>query len=251
MLSSVTDIARRASAALPVPSALAAPLDRVGATLTATAVRAALIGGSLASGNLFWVRASLGENQLRMHDLTRDGEISIGGVSEQLYSEGFLGIWHEVLARELGERLPAVLYEVGKRGATWEVTRAIERKVWVPAILRSLVGRPELADKVRDSLVYHAVMKETLGILFRMVMTEGGWGRIDTIDLRATPMRIDVTNTPEPRRLGVTGHPVCHLMTGIYTGYFETIFGLAAQGREARCCSAGDPVCSFEITLAR
>ncbi len=135
--------------------------------LTRLVVRAALIGGSLASGSLFWVRAALGENQLRMHDCSADGAISIGGVSEQLYGEGFVLAWHEVLGRELGERLPAVLNEVGRRGARWEVSEAIRRGVWVPAILRPFVGRRDLIDKVRGSAFYHALMQESLRILFR------------------------------------------------------------------------------------
>jgi predicted hydrocarbon binding protein len=218
-------------------------------TLSSVAVRAALIGGSLASGSLFWVRAALGENQLKMHQCAKDGTISIGGVSEQLYGEGFVGAWHEVLGRELGPRLPAALYEVGRRGAEWEVRKAIEVGVWVPRLLRPLVGRRELAEKVKTSPFYHALMTETLRILFRMIMTEGGWGRIERIDLRSTPMRVVVVNAPEPRRLGQTGQCSCHLMTGIYAGYFETIFGLPASAVETTCRSKGDRACTYEVTL--
>ena len=95
--------------------------------VTTAAVRAALIGGSLASGSLFWVRATLGQNQLTMHDCTRDGRISIGGVSEQLYGEGFIAAWHEVLSeRLLPEEVAETLYDMGERGARWEVRKAIE-----------------------------------------------------------------------------------------------------------------------------
>ena len=216
---------------------------------TTAAVRAALIGGSLASGKLFWVRATLGQNQLSMHDCTRDGEISIGGVSEQLYGEGFIAAWHEVLGREVGERLPEVLYDIGLRGARWEVKRAMDRGTWVPSLLRPLVGRPELVQKMRTSRFYERLMHETLRILFRMIMTEGGWGRVKSIELSKTPVRVVVANTPEPRRLGKTGHAVCHLMTGIYAGYFETIFGVPAVGKETTCVSAGDEHCTFELSL--
>src|SRR5947207_1807118 len=155
---------------------------RVFAPLTALGVRAALIGSSLASGRLFWVRASLGENQLRMHECTRDGEISIGGVPEQMYGEGFLAAWHEVLGRELAGELPRVLYEVGLRGGRWEAKRAIEKGVWVPALLRSFVGRPELVAKVRSSAVVHAIAREAFLIVARMIVTEGGWGRVTDLD---------------------------------------------------------------------
>jgi predicted hydrocarbon binding protein len=222
--------------------------EKVRQAVTTAAVRTALIGGSLAAGRLFWVRATLGQNQLSMHDCTRDGDISIGGVPEQLYGEGFLAAWHEVLGRELGERLPEVLYEVGVKGARWEVRRAIDRGIWVPTLLRPLVGQPELLEKVRTSEFYHALTREALRILFRMIMTEGGWGRVEEIELRARPMRVVAVNTPEPRRLGHTGACSCHLMTGIYAGYFETILGVAIRAQETTCASRGDAHCTFELT---
>jgi predicted hydrocarbon binding protein len=249
MLAPVTALARRASEVLSSDSRQGRSLATAGAeALTSVGVRAALIGGSLATGNLFWVRASLGQNQLKMHDCSRDGNIEIGGVPEQLYGEGFIAAWHEVLEEELGDRVREVLYEVGKRGAHWEVQRAIDRKIWVPAVLRALVGRPEMLEKVKTSRVYRAVLQETLGILFRMIMTEGGWGRVEVIDLQADPMRLEVTNTPEPRRVGHTGTCSCYLMTGIYTGYFETLFGTSFTGVETTCVSRGDERCTFELT---
>lgn len=217
--------------------------------LTRGAVRAALMGGSVATGRLFWVRAALGENQLRLHDCAPDGTISIGGVSEQLYGEGFVEAWHRVLGRELGDRLPAVLYEVGVEGARWEVKKAIEMGVWVPWLLRPFIGKPELLDQVRSSEFYHALTLESLRILFRMIMTEGGWGVVKDLDLRSDPMRVVVANTPEPRRLGKTGRCSCHLMSGIYAGYFETIFGTPGRAVETTCVSRGDPACTFEVAL--
>jgi predicted hydrocarbon binding protein len=216
---------------------------------TKAAVRAALIGGSLVEGNLFWVRATLGQNQLTMHECAPDGAISIGGVSEQLYGEGFVAAWHDVLARELGTRAPAALYEVGLRGARWEVSEAIRRGVWVPRALRPLVGRPELVAKVKASPFYRALFLESLRILFRMIMTEGGWGVVESIALEGDLVRLVVANTPEPRRLGRTGRCSCHLMTGIYAGYFETICGMPAAGRETTCVARGDARCTFEVAL--
>lgn len=216
--------------------------------VTRLAVRAALVGGSLAERNLFWARAALGKNQLAMHDCTPDGKISIGGVSEQLWGEGFVGAWHEVLERELGSKLPEVLYEVGVRGAKWEVKEAIQRGIWVPRLLKPLIGKPELLEKARRSRFQRALMEESLRILFRMIMTEGGWGLVEELDVTTTPIRVEVENTPEPRRLGRTGKFECHLMRGIYAGYFTTIFGTPFMGRESTCRSAGDRTCTFELT---
>jgi predicted hydrocarbon binding protein len=215
--------------------------------LSRLAVRATLVGGSLLERRLFWVRAALGKNQLQMHRCTPDGEISIGGVSEQLYGEGFVAAWHEVLGRELGPRLPEVLYEVGVKGARWEVNEAIARGEWVPALLRSLVGKPELLEKVRASSFTRALVEESFGILFRMIMTEGGWGRVLALDLDARPMKVVVANTPESRRLGKTEKAQCHLMTGIYAGYFATLFGVPFSGKETTCRCAGDDHCTFEL----
>ncbi len=217
--------------------------------LTKVAVRGALIGGSLADRSLFWARAALGENQLRMHDCAPDGTISIGGVSEQLYGEGFVGAFHEVLAKELGTKHAAALYEIGVRCGRWEVAEAIGRGVWVPRLLRPFVGRPELMEKVRKSELYHALLRESLRILFRMVMTEGGWGVVEDVDLRSVPIRVAITNTPESRRLGRTGECSCHLMAGVFAGYFGTILGSTASARETTCVSSGDPRCTFEVTI--
>lgn len=212
------------------------------------AVRAALVAGSLAEGRLFWARAALGRNQLHMHDCTTEGAISIGGVSEQLYGEGFLLAWHEVLGRELGPRLPEVLYEVGVRGARWEVSEAIRRGVWVPFLLRPLIGKPALLEQVRTSRMHHALVHEALSILFRMIMTEGGWGVVESLDLRARPMTLVARNTPEPRRVGRTPEPACHLMRGIYAGYLATIFGAPFSARETTCVARGDERCTFELS---
>jgi predicted hydrocarbon binding protein len=184
-----------------------------------------------------------------MHDCTKDGAISIGGVSEQLYGEGFVAAWHDILGRELGERAPAALYEIGWKGARWEVAKAIEVGVWVPRLLRPLVGRKDMLEKARSSKFHRALLEESLAILFRMIMTEGGWGVVEEIDLLSSPIRVVVANTPEPRRLGHTGRCSCHLMTGIYAGYFETLFGTPCHGWETTCRSGGDPVCTFELAL--
>lgn len=226
------------------PKALAVKLG------TRLLVKAGLVGGSLASGSIFWVRAVLGQNQLSMHECSRTGEISIGGVSEQLYGEGFLEAWHEVLERELGaERAAQTLYEVGERGARWEVEAAIGQRVWVPRLLQGLVGKKELLERVRKSAFQHALVAESLRILFRMIMTEGGWGTVEKVDLRATPLLIELANSPETRRLGYTGRASCDLARGIYAGYMGTIFGLPAVARETRCRSKGDERCTFEVSL--
>ncbi|MCC6527318.1 MAG: 4-vinyl reductase [Polyangiaceae bacterium] len=244
--------------------AASAALERAAQGALKVAVRGALVGGSLAERRLFWVQAALGRNQLGMHDVTPQGDIGIGGVSEQLYSEGFLSAWHEILGRELGPRLPSVLYEVGFQGATWEIRQAIDHGIWVPALLKPLVGRPEMLARARSSRFFHALVRESLHIVFRMIMTEGGWGRVELIDLTGragfaaddAPAAdgpdavVEVANTPEPRRLGQTGRPSCYLVTGIYAAYFATVFGTPARAVETRCRAAGDARCRFEIRFS-
>jgi predicted hydrocarbon binding protein len=217
--------------------------------LTSAAVRLALVGGSLANKSLFWVRAALGENQLRMHECTADGSISIGGVPEQLYGEGFIAAWHEVFERELGPRAPLALYEAGRQGGRWEVRRAIERGVWVPRFLAPYVGRKDVIEAARRSPVFHALLRETMRIFLRMIVTEGGWGVIEELDLRATPARLVVRNAPEPRRLGRTGRCSCDLFAGITSGYFEGFLAVPCAVRETACESRGDRACAFEIDI--
>lgn len=217
--------------------------------LTSAAVRLALVGGSLASGSLFWARAALGENQLRMHDCAKDGSISIGGVPEQLYGEGFIAAWHEVLERELGPRAAQALYDAGRRGGRWEAARAIEQGVWVPRFLRPFVGKKEVLEQARRSPVFYALLRETMRIFLRMIVTEGGWGVIEDLDLRESPARLVVTNAPEPRRLGHTGRCACDLFAGITCGYFEALLGAPCAVRETTCQSKGDRACTFEVEI--
>ncbi len=218
--------------------------------VTFIAVRLALIGGSLANGSLFWVRAALGQNQLRMHDCTRDGSISIGDVPEQLYGEGFVAAWHDVLERELGPaRAAAALYEAGRQGGRWETLRAIEKGIWVPRFLKPFIGRKAVIERMRSSAVFHALVRETMTVFLRMIVTEGGWGVIEDLDLRRNPARLVVTNAPEPRRLGRTGRCSCDLFAGIAAGYFEGLLGVPCAVRETTCASKGDRACTFEVDI--
>jgi predicted hydrocarbon binding protein len=184
-----------------------------------------------------------------MHDCSPDGEISIGGVNEQFFSEGFIPAWHDVLVRELGDRAPAALWEVGFRGGRWEVDEAIRHGVWVPALLRGFVGKPELLAKARTSAAYHLLLQETLRILYRMIMTEGGWGVVERVDFRCDPARYVVRNTPESRTRGKTGACGCHINAGIYAGHLAAIFGVATKSVETECVSRGDARCVFEVSL--
>src|SRR5581483_11626060 len=96
--------------------------------------RTALAASSLGTGHLFWVQAVLGRNQLALHECKK-GRLAIGGVSEQLYGEGFIRAFHDVLREQVGgdeKKLEALLRELGEKGARWEVEEAIRHGVWVP-----------------------------------------------------------------------------------------------------------------------
>jgi predicted hydrocarbon binding protein len=82
-----------------------------------------------------------------------------------------------------------------------------------------------------------------------MIMTEGGFGAVAEIDLRSSPIRFAIRNTPEPRRLGYTGRCSCYLLTGIVAGYVGVLAGSDASVQETTCASRGDDRCTFEITL--
>jgi len=214
------------------------------------AVRAALAASSLATGRLFWVQAALGRNQLAMHDCTPDGRISIGGVSEQLYGEGFIAAWHEAIGRAVGpRRLKEVLYEAGARGAEWEVGEALRHGTWVPALLRPFVGTPELLVRARESAAFRALARETFRIFLRMIVTEGGWGVVEDLDLAADPIVLRCRNTPEPRRLGPSREPACLLFAGICAGYFRRLVGVDCEVRERECEAQGHEACVFEVSV--
>jgi hypothetical protein len=214
-----------------------------------TFARAALAGTSIASGNAFWLQAALGRNQLKMHECSK-GAIRIGGVSEQLYGEGFVRAFHDVLREQVGgdeEKLRLLLEEMGARGARWEIEEAIARGVWVPWFLKGYAGKPELLARARQSRVFGPLVRETLGIVLRMVMTEGGWGEIRSLDIASEPAVVTVANSPETRGKNARG---CYLMTGIYRGYFRHIFGKECEAKETTCVSRGDRLCTFEVSFA-
>lgn len=62
-------------------------------------VRAMLFHSSIIDRRTFWVQAALGRNQLNMHEC-EEGEARIGKVNEQLYGEGFIDAYPEILERE-------------------------------------------------------------------------------------------------------------------------------------------------------
>lgn len=118
--------------------------------LASAAAPLALVAGSLASGSCFQARAALGETQLRLHERTPDGLLSVGGLPERLDGEGGIAGRPEVLAREPGpERAPAAPHEAGRRGGCWE----IERGVGVLRFLRPFVGRRAMLERARASPV--------------------------------------------------------------------------------------------------
>jgi predicted hydrocarbon binding protein len=221
--------------------------------------RTALAATSLATGHGFWVEAVLGRNQLAMH-LCKKGVLSIGGVSEQLYGEGFVRAFHAVLREHVGgdeQRLEALLRELGEKGARWEVEEAIHHGVWVPWFLKGYAGKPEMLGRVRRSRLLGPLLEEALAIVFRMIMTEGGWGEVLSVEIASEPMVVRVRNAPETRggesnqRAAASAAPKgCYLLAGIYRAYFATIFGKECDVREATCASRGAEACTFEMSFA-
>lgn len=212
--------------------------------------RTALIGSSLLQRNSFWAQAALGRNQMFMHEFG-DGAISIGKVSEQLYSEGFLGSWHRVLTRELGpEKAKHALSEVGTEGAAWEIQEAIAHGIWVPTFLGPWVGKPDLYRRVQSSWLWRTLVSECMHLLFRMIMAEGGWGVVEEVEIGSDPMFIRVRNTAESRQLGPSDEPTCHVASGIFRAYIQELLGVTVQVRETTCSSMGDRCCTFEYSGA-
>ena len=193
-------------------------------------------------------RAFMGVPALELHDTdVIEGRLRFGGVDEQIFSSKYIEVFHTVLTSRIGaEEKNQILYEIGCKGAAWEVPKALEMGQWAPKKLIDLIFQDDMIDLVRVDPKMARLIDLVLKMVFRLIMNEGGWGPL-RIDLRSSPMRAIMENTPESVWLGPSDKPVCYLAAGIIAGHMQGFFGETLDVREVACRATGAAHCVFEI----
>jgi uncharacterized protein len=194
-------------------------------------------------------RAFLGATAFEIHDVdAAHGRIGIGGVEEILAGSKLIHLLHTELAARLGEaEKNRVLYEMGVRLCTWEVSQALEHRRWAPAALVPLMMGGRILDEVRRDPLTARVFARTLRMMSRLITDEGGWGHLE-FDVVSDPIRVVLSHSQEARWLGPAPGPVCRFYAGIVAGYAGTLAGEPMQAQETACRAAGAPDCVFEVT---
>lgn len=193
-------------------------------------------------------RASLGATAFELHDVdVIKGRIGIGGVDEVIFSSKFVGLFHRVLARHVGEEEKnKILYEIGFEGGYWEVSEALAHHRWMPRKMARIIEEGKTEATLAADPDFARLFSEVLSLALRLIINEGGWG-VATVDLLSKPMRATLRNSQESRWEGPSNRPVCHLSAGVMAGYASKMMGRRLDSREVACAAAGAPECVFEV----
>lgn len=84
------------------------------------------------------------------------------------------------------------------------------------------------------------------------VWSRRGWGRImdiEVIEADARTYRVTVKENPISGRFN-ENEPACHVVRGVFTGFFEAYSGKRAKlSRQVACAAKGQPNCVFEVVF--
>ncbi len=193
-------------------------------------------------------RAYMGATAFEIHDVdVEKGRISIGGVDEVLFGSEIVEILHHVLGEAAGEEKERYLYEIGYQAGFKEATYALEKGRWAPKILVPLVTSAGLIDRVRCDNRMARFLDHVENMVARLILNEGGWGRIAEFDYRSRPIRVTLLYSQEAAWLPPSDQPVCHIFAGLVAGHVSAVSGERLEAREVACVAAGAEACVFEI----
>jgi len=198
-------------------------------------------------------RAFLGATAFEIHDVDlAHGRIGIGGVDEILWSSKFLECYHRILTEMLGsaEAKNRALYRVGKEGGAYEIDEALRQNRWAPRLLVSLVEESASREVMRADPAMHRFFLLSMRMVSRIIISEGGWGVVDELDVLADPMRVVLLHSNEARWLGPCAQPVCAVCAGVIAGYSSRIFRTDLDAHEVECQATGASRCVFELRPA-
>ncbi|MCA9520990.1 MAG: hypothetical protein KC609_08460 [Myxococcales bacterium] len=196
------------------------------------------------------VRAFLGATAFEIHDVDlAHGRIGIGGVDEVIFSSKFLEAFHRIIAEEAGSeaRKTAALYRVGKEGGYWEVSEALAHGKWGPRPLVELIEAGSATEQLRNDPWMARFFAIVMKMVCRLIINEGGWGVVESLEVDVEPMRVTLSHSNEARWLAPSKEPVCALCAGVIAGYASRIFGRDLDAVEVACLAAGAPSCVFEL----
>ena len=196
------------------------------------------------------VRAYMGATAFEAHDVDVErGRIGIGGVDEIMWSSRFLELFHEVLARHMGEQTKnEALYEIGHRGGYWEIDEAIRQARWAPRELMDLVERGNTIERLRTEPEMARFFELAMKMVLRIIINEGGWGSAE-MEIRPDCVRVYLAHSKEAERLGASDRPVCFLSAGVIGGYSSRLLGVKADAREVECMAMGAERCAFQLDV--
>jgi predicted hydrocarbon binding protein len=195
-------------------------------------------------------RAFLGATAFEIHDVDLgQGRIGIGGVDEVIWSSKFLESFHRVLAEKTGSVADKneALYRVGKEGGYWEVSEALAHGRWAPRPLAALLARPDALQALRRDPAERRFFELAMKMVCRLIINEGGWGAVESLDLGSDPMRVVLGNSNEARWAGPSDAPVCYVSAGVIAGYASRLFNADLDAREVQCAAMGHPRCVFHV----
>lgn len=194
-------------------------------------------------------RAFMGATAFEIHDVdVKGGRISLGRVDEVIFSSKFLELFHNGIAARTGEdEKNIILYDIGRQGGYWEVDQALKHGQWAPRVLADMIENGATLDAIRTNPTMARFFAETMRMVLRLIINEGGWGSIDELDFETSPMKTVISNSQEAKWMGPSDSPVCHIAAGVMAGYSSRILGEEVTAREVACKAMGAPNCVFEI----
>ncbi|RJP77104.1 MAG: hypothetical protein C4524_08835 [Candidatus Zixiibacteriota bacterium] len=88
-------------------------------------------------------------------------------------------------------------------------------------------------DLPREDLVRHAA------VFARQL----GWGRVEITSLETGrgSLELEVFHSAFAEAYAKAGHPVCHLIRGLFAGVWQALLGAEVEGLEARCRAVDGP----------
>ncbi len=194
------------------------------------------------------VRAYMGATGFEIHEVdVEKGRISIGQVDEVLFGSEIVKILSDVLQRFGDEERVKALYEIGYQAGFQEAKFALEKGYWAPKVLVPLVTSSGLIDRVRSDRHMARFFNQVEKMVARIILNEGGWGRVESFDYQSSPIRITLLYSPEAEWLGPADRPVCHIFAGLLAGHASAISGETLEAHEVECAATGAARCVFEI----
>ncbi len=194
------------------------------------------------------VRAYMGATGFEIHEVdVEKGRISIGDVDEVLFGSEIVKILSDVLSRFGEEERIKGLYDIGYEAGYQEAKFALEKGFWAPKVLVPLITSSGLIDRVRADRFMARFFNQVEKMVARIILNEGGWGRVESFDYQSSPIRITLLHSPEVEWLGPADAPVCHIFAGLLAGHASAITGESLSAREVECAAMGGSLCVFEI----